>query len=119
MLRSPFRQDDKENLSLCDLFQRITKGQFPPLTEKYSPELRGVVSGMLKLDPEQRFDISQVCQLCETYKKMIASKPSIDTYLIMDDIIEKLSLLDYENTFCKGWRHKRISRIYFAHPPQR
>jgi NIMA (never in mitosis gene a)-related kinase len=26
MLRSPFRQDDKENLSLYDLFQRITKG---------------------------------------------------------------------------------------------
>ncbi len=36
----------------------------------------------------------------------------------MDDIIEKLSLLDYENAFCKGWRHKRISRVYFAHPPQ-
>jgi hypothetical protein len=40
MLRSPFRQDDKENLSLYDLFQRITKGQ---------------------LDPDQRFDISHVC----------------------------------------------------------
>jgi len=36
----------------------------------------------------------------------------------MDDIIEKLSLLDYENAFCKGWKHKRISRVYFAHPPQ-
>ena len=72
---------------------------------------------MLKLDPDQRFDISQVCQLCETYKKMIASKPSIDIYLIMDDIIEKLSLLDYENSFCKGWKHKRITRIYYAHPP--
>lgn len=35
----------------------------------------------------------------------------------MDDIIEKLSLLDYENQFCKGWKHKKISRIYFAHPP--
>ena len=34
----------------------------------------------------------------------------------MDDIIEKLSLLDYENSFCKGWKHKRISRIHFAHP---
>lgn len=33
----------------------------------------------------------------------------------MDDIIEKLSLLDYENSFCKGWKQKRISRIYFAH----
>jgi hypothetical protein len=30
---------------------------------------------MLKLDPDQRFDISYVCELCETYKKMIGSKP--------------------------------------------
>jgi hypothetical protein len=52
MLRSPFRQDDKENLSLYDLFQRITKGQFPPLNDKYSPELKAVVTGMLKLDPD-------------------------------------------------------------------
>ena len=118
MLRSPFRQDDKENLSLYDLFQRITKGQFPPVNEhKYSPELRGIVEGMLKLDPDQRFTIDMVCQLCETYKKSIGSKPTIDIYLIMDDIIEKLSLLDYENQFCKGWRHRRISRIYFAHQP--
>jgi len=72
---------------------------------------------MLKVDPDQRFDISQVCQLCETYMKLLANKPIIDTYLIMDDIIEKLSLLDYENSFCKGWKHKRISRVYFAHAP--
>lgn len=70
---------------------------------------------MLKLDPDQRFDISHVTQLCETYKQMVGSKPAVDIYLIMDDIIEKLSLLDYENSFCKGWRHKRISRICFAH----
>jgi hypothetical protein len=36
----------------------------------------------------------------------------------MDDIIEKLSLLDYETQFCKGWKHKRISRIHFAYKPQ-
>ena len=34
----------------------------------------------------------------------------------MDDIIEKLSLLDYENQFCKGWKHPQISRVFFAHP---
>lgn len=96
MLRSPFRQDDKENLSLYDLFQRITKGQFPPLNDRYSPELKAVVNGMLKLDPDQRFNISQVVQLCETFKQHVGNKPSVDIYLIMDDIIEKLSLLDYE-----------------------
>ncbi len=55
--------------------------------------------------------------MCTTYKESVGNKPQIDTYLIMDDIIEKLSLLDYESSFCKGRKHKRISRIYFAHPP--
>lgn len=87
------------------------------MSEKYSVELRRVVEGMLKLDPDHRFDINMVCQLCETYKASIGNKPTIDIYLIMDDIIEKLSLLDYENSFCKGRKHKRVSRIYFAHPP--
>ncbi len=63
-----------------------------------------MIMAMLKLDPDERFDIDKVCDLCETYRKMIASKPLIDTYLIMDDITEKLSLLDYENSFCKGWK---------------
>jgi hypothetical protein len=50
---------------------------------------------------------------------MLQSKPpTIDTYLIMDDIIEKLSLLDYETSFCKVWKQKRISRVYFAHGNQ-
>lgn len=70
---------------------------------------------MLKQDPDQRFDITQVVELCETFKKISQTKPQIDTYLIMDDISEKLSLLDYENAFCKGWKQKKISRIYFAH----
>jgi hypothetical protein len=75
-----------------------------------------MIGAMLKLDPDQRFDIAQVCELCETYKKSQLNKPpTIDTYLIMDDIIEKLSLLDYETSFCKGWKQKRISRVHFAH----
>ena len=75
MLRSPFRLDDKENLSLYDLFQRITKGQFPPLSDNYSAELRQMIMAMLKLDPEERFDINQVCELCDTFKKVALTKP--------------------------------------------
>ncbi len=61
-----------------------------------------MISAMLKLDPDQRFGIEQVVELAQTYMKVMANKPMIDTYLIMDDIIEKLSLLDYENGFCKA-----------------
>jgi len=32
----------------------------------------------------------------------------------MDDIIEKLRLLDYDQKFCKTRGHKPISRTFFA-----
>lgn len=41
-------------------------------------------------------------------------KPTIDPYLIMDDIMEKLKLLDYENQFWARFGRKQIVRIYFA-----
>ena len=34
----------------------------------------------------------------------------------MDDISEKLKLLDYENSFCKEFERPTLSRIYFSHP---
>lgn len=42
-------------------------------------------------------------------------KPNIDPNLIMDDIIEKLMLLDYDLKFCKAQKRKAISRIFFSH----
>ena len=66
-LRSPFRSSDKENLNLYELFQRISKGHFPPLSDKYSNELRQMVVGMLNIDAYKRFTIDQVVQLCEMY----------------------------------------------------
>lgn len=38
----------------------------------------------------------------------------MDPVLIMDDIIEKLHLLDYTNKFCAKYKRKQISRTYFA-----
>ena len=57
---------------------------------------------MLKIDPDERFDINQVCMLCEEYQRLLAQQkvPLIDPYLVMDDIFEKLLLLDYEGHFC-------------------
>ena len=57
---------------------------------------------MLKIDPDERFDINQVCMLCEEYQRLLSQQkvPLIDPYLVMDDISEKLLLLDYEHHFC-------------------
>lgn len=38
----------------------------------------------------------------------------MDPALIMDDIIEKLHLLDYIKKFCPKYNRKPISRTYFA-----
>ena len=38
----------------------------------------------------------------------------MDPILMMDDIIEKLHLLDYLKTYCKEHGKKAISRTYFA-----
>lgn len=38
----------------------------------------------------------------------------MDPALIMDDIIEKLHLLDYIKQFCPKYNRKPISRTYFA-----
>lgn len=38
----------------------------------------------------------------------------MDPALIMDDIIEKLHLLDYLTKFCKAKNRKPLSKTYFA-----
>lgn len=38
----------------------------------------------------------------------------MDPVLVMDDIIEKLHLLDYLKKFCPLYNRKAISRTYFA-----
>mmetsp|Transcript_13723 Transcript_13723/g.25879 ORF Transcript_13723/g.25879 Transcript_13723/m.25879 type:complete len:695 (-) Transcript_13723:88-2172(-) len=111
-LRSPFKSDD-EKMSLYDLFQTINKGEYPPLPERYSAELRGLVDFMLVLDPSQRAAITDVTAACEAHMNSASKAPKIDSALIMEDIIEKLRLLDYENRFCKPYRRKPISRVYF------
>lgn len=111
-LRSPFKSDE-EKMSLYDLFQTINKGQYPPLPERYSAELRALVDTMLLLDPNQRSAITDVTAACEAHMNAGGRSNKIDSALIMEDIIEKLRLLNYENRFCKPYRRKPISRVYF------
>lgn len=59
---------------------------------------------MLKVNPEERFDINAVVELCELQRAQVR-KPKIDPFLIMDDIMEKLKLLEYERLFCRVYGH--------------
>jgi hypothetical protein len=41
-------------------------------------------------------------------------KPRIDPFIVMEDIMEKLKLLDYENTFCRKYKKEIINKFFFA-----
>jgi hypothetical protein len=75
-----------------------------------------MVKSMIVVDPNQRLSLDQIVELCEIHMRSSGKRPRIDPFLIMDDIHEKLFLLDYENSFCKPYRRPPISRIYFAAP---
>jgi hypothetical protein len=47
-------------------------------------------------------------------KKVEETESELDPLILMDDILDKLKLLDYENLFTKTKGHRPLSRAYFA-----
>jgi NIMA (never in mitosis gene a)-related kinase len=43
-------------MSLMDLFNNITKGEFKPISSRYSAQLREVIDEMIVVDPTKRLD---------------------------------------------------------------
>jgi hypothetical protein len=41
-------------------------------------------------------------------------KPKIDPFIVMEDILEKLKLINYEDAFCRRYKRDPITRFYFA-----
>lgn len=136
MLRSPFKSD--QQLSLYDLFVRISKGDYPPLADTVSSDFRELVGWMLALDPEKRFHCSQVLEVCnarvaalvaalkgekdgagaekaqqpERAASKSGSRPS--PLLVMDDIVEKLKLLECEEQFLRPHGFPMLHRCFFV-----
>jgi len=144
MLRSPFKSD--QQLSLYDLFVRISKGEYPLLPETVCGEFRELVqsseAGMLALDPEKRLHCAQVLEVCTakmarliaTLRKekeeaacggvVKAAQPAASSsssrvsrpspLLVMDDIVEKLKLLECEEQFLRPHGFPILHRCFFA-----
>jgi serine/threonine protein kinase len=112
-MKSPFRNDN-EKMSLMDLFNNITKGEFKPVSAKFSEELRRIIQAMIIVDPAKRCDITQVLGLCNAWKEMQKSVFKIDCLIVMEDIAEKLNLLDYRNNFCIPRKKDPLSKSFFA-----
>lgn len=132
MLRSPFKSD--QQLSLYDLFVRISKGEYPPLPETVCAEFRDLVGRMLALDPEKRLHCAQVLDVCNARMALLTSslarkdkddptaqkssekqrvcRPS--PLLVMDDIVEKLKLLECEEQFLRPRGYPILHRCFFA-----
>jgi len=129
VLRSPFKSETQ--ISLYDLFVRISKGHFPPLPETFSLDFRELVDRMLQLEPPKRSDCSQVREVCAAHLKVLmaayaskqeksgaggssGSRPRPSPLLVMDDIVEKLKLLDCEEQLLRPCGFPMIHRCFFA-----
>lgn len=111
-LKSPFQTDEK--ISVMDLFKKIHTGQYPKIKDpKYITSTK-LVEALLKVNPEERIDLSEVIRICEDYISKQEEKPKVDPFIIMDDIFEKLRLLDYETNFCEKYNKELITKYYFA-----
>mmetsp|Transcript_113841 Transcript_113841/g.179166 ORF Transcript_113841/g.179166 Transcript_113841/m.179166 type:complete len:763 (-) Transcript_113841:42-2330(-) len=133
MLRSPFKSE--QQLSLYDLFVRISKGEYPPLPETVSQEFRELVGWTLALDSTKRADCAQVLEVCTTQVAALRAqmqklediadkaKPSVSSssrvcrpspLLVMDDIVEKLKLLECEEQFLRPRGYPLLHRCFFV-----
>ena len=52
---------DAQSLKL--LVMKIVRGNYPPVSKMYSPELRGLVDRMIKKDPRQRPTVNEILAL--------------------------------------------------------
>jgi len=59
-LKSPFKS---EGLNLYSLFQKISKGDYPPLPDDFSQPMIDLVSSLLTLEPDDRPDIDHICDI--------------------------------------------------------
>ena len=111
-LRSPFQTSEK--LSLIELFKKINSGLYPKINNNKYQTASKISEALLKVNPEERMDLPQVIKICDEYISKQEEKPKIDPFIIMDDMIEKLRLLNYEINFCQKHNHEIINKYYFA-----
>ena len=65
VLRSPFKAD---GLNIYSLFQKISQGDYPPISTEYSEELRSLSTAMMSTKSEDRPDISSICEVARTMR---------------------------------------------------
>lgn len=100
-------------MSLMDLFNNITRGEYKPISNRYSPELADLIKRMIVVDPNRRLSSGEVLAIAQEEFARLKKSPKIDCFIVMEDIITKLHLIDYQ-TFCRVTERKPVHRFYFA-----
>jgi len=52
--------------------------------------------------------------MCNNILSNVEDKPKIDPFIVMEDIVEKLRLLNFEKIYCKKFKKDPINRFYFS-----
>ena len=47
---------------------------------------------------------------------MEENRPKYDPFIIMDDIMEKFNLINFDIHYCKKFKKQKVNRVYFACP---
>lgn len=113
-LRSPFQTEEK--VTFKDIFKKINTADYEKISDKlYSEELSELVDKMLQLIPEERSSLEEVVEVCE---KMLANyetnKPFFNPFVVMEDIVDKLKLINYKRNYCRKYKKQPINKFFFA-----
>ena len=69
---------------------------------------------MIIVDPTKRCEITAVIEAGNLWKEKQKVTLKIDCFIVMEDISEKLNLLEYRSNFCFPRKKEPISRTFFA-----
>eukprot|EP00297_Palpitomonas_bilix_P004528 CAMPEP_0113878428 /NCGR_PEP_ID=MMETSP0780_2-20120614/6674_1 /TAXON_ID=652834 /ORGANISM="Palpitomonas bilix" /LENGTH=697 /DNA_ID=CAMNT_0000864891 /DNA_START=227 /DNA_END=2320 /DNA_ORIENTATION=+ /assembly_acc=CAM_ASM_000599 len=105
-LRSPFGGN---NENLYAIFKKIHECKYEDLPATYSKELRDLAYSMIQTNPKDRPDIETVAKLADDMCKRQKGNPHAT--LLVDLIIDKLKLLDYEVEFCREAGVKPLDKL--------
>lgn len=71
VLKSPFKA---EGLNIYSLFQKISEGQYQPIPSEFSEDLRNLAYAMLSTKPEDRPELSYVCDVARRLRVQYQEK---------------------------------------------
>lgn len=112
-LKSPFVSDGKT--TLFDLFNKIESGEYIKIQgSRLSNQLKGIIDLILKTNPEERICLDEVIERIDYILNTIEDKPKVDPFIIMEDILEKLKIIEYELSYCKKYNKDKLNLFTFS-----